>query len=361
MSFRVAVVGAGRMGRLHARVLSEMDDAELVCVVDTNEAVARAVARQRKCEALTDAREAVDRVDAAIIAVPTLSHLDVARPFVEAGKDVLIEKPLTSDAAGGERLIALAEKTGAGVQVGHTERFNPVVIAMQKHAIQPKFIEAHRISPFTFRSADVGVVLDMMIHDIDLVLMLAAGSVTDVHAVGVNVIGPHEDICNARLVFDDGCVANITASRLAIKTERKMRIFSTEAYLSVDYGRKIGVVITKKENIDLIQMARDLDVDDLAELAESVDYAKLLKVEQLVVDETAEPLTRQVRAFRETVVNGVKPVVSAAEGLAAIRIADQIVEAVKAYRWEGSDAGPRGLDVIQKDDENDDPPGPVTS
>ena len=350
MSFRVAVVGAGRMGKLHARVLSEMGDAELACVVDTNEATARSVARQRDCEALTDSADAVSRADAAIIAVPTLSHLDAARPFVEAGKSVLIEKPLTDDVAGGEQLIALAEKTGASVQVGHTERFNPAVIAMQKYAIHPKFIEAHRISPFTFRSADVGVVLDMMIHDIDLVLMLAEANVQSVHAVGMNVIGSHEDICNARLTFDNGCVANITASRLAIKTERKMRIFSTEAYLSVDYGRKIGIVVTKDQNLDLIQMARDLDVDDLAELAESIDYTQLLKVEELVMDDAAEPLAEQVRAFRETVVGGVEPVVSAAEGLAAIRIAGQILQAVKNHRWEGSDAGPKGLDVIRKED-----------
>jgi len=162
MSFRVAVVGAGRMGKLHARVLSEMPNAQLVCVVDTNPATAEAVARQRNCLALSDARQAVDLVDAAIISVPTLRHVEAARPFVAAGKPVLIEKPYTNDVGAGEALIALARQTGTSVQVGHTERFNPAVLAMQKYAIAPKFIEAHRISPFTFRSADVGVVLDMI-------------------------------------------------------------------------------------------------------------------------------------------------------------------------------------------------------
>jgi len=349
-SFRVAVVGAGRMGKLHARVLSEMDNAELVCVVDINEPTARAVAKQRDCEALTDVRDAVDKVDAAIIAVPTRHHLEAARPFVEAGKCVLIEKPLANDADAAEELLALAAKTGASMQVGHTERFNPAVIAMRKHAIRPKFIEAHRISPFTFRSADVGVVMDMMIHDLDLVLMLAEGNVESVHAVGINVIGAHEDICNARLIFDTGTVANLTASRLAIKTERKMRIFSEEAYLSVDYGKKVGVVITKSQNLDLIQMARDMDVEDLAELAENVDYAELLKVEELTVDDSTEPLRQQAEAFRETVVNGAPPVVSAADGLAAIRTADRIVQSIKEYHWDGSETGRKGLDMIQKDD-----------
>ncbi len=337
------------MGKLHARVLSEMDQATLACVVDNNAGTAKSVARQRDCEALNDPAEAVDKVDAAIIAVPTLHHVDAARPFVAAGKPVLIEKPFTTDAASGRKLLDLAEQTGTSVQVGHTERFNPAVLAMRKYAIAPKFIEAHRISPFTFRSADVGVVLDMMIHDIDLVLMLAGSEVEGLHAVGVNVIGAHEDICNARLMFTNGCVANVTASRLAIKTERKMRIFSEEAYCSVDYAKKVGLVVNKSQNLDLIQMARDMDVEDLAELAGSVDYTKLLKVEELVVDDSIEPLRRQAEAFRETVVEGAEPVVSAADGLAAVEVAERIVESIKEYRWDGKTSSRAGLDVIQRD------------
>jgi predicted dehydrogenase len=349
MSFRVAVVGGGRMGKLHARVLSEMDDAELACVVDVNPAVAAALARQFRCVGLTDAAGAVEQVDAAIIATPTLTHIEAARPFVAAGKAVLIEKPYTHDPAAGQALIDLAETAGASVQVGHAERFNPVVLAMQKHAIAPKFIEAHRISPFTFRSADVGVVLDMMIHDIDLVLMMVHGRVRHLHAVGINVLGPHEDICNARLIFDNGCVANLTASRLAIKTERKMRVFSEQAYLSVDYGKKVGLVVTKSANLDLIQMARDRDVQDLAELAMKLDYTKLLKVEHLKVDESIEPLRRQAEAFRKTVVQGAPPVVSASDGLAAVRLAADIVEAVKQHKWDGDSSDRQGLGVITKD------------
>ena len=349
MSFRVAVVGAGRMGKLHARVLSEMQGAELACVVDIKPAVAQAVAKQRNCLALTDAADAVDLADAAIIAVPTPEHVRAAEPFVRAGKAVLIEKPLTNDPPAAEALLALADAAGASVQVGHTERFNPAALAMKKYAIRPKFIEAHRISPFTFRSADVGVVLDMMIHDLDLVRMLAGGTVQSIHAVGINVIGAHEDICNARLIFDNGCVANITASRLAIKTERKMRIFSEEAYLSVDYVRKVGVVINKAQNLDLIQKARELDLADLAEMAESVDYTKLIRVEQLAVDDSTEPLRCQAEAFRQTVEEGAPPVVSAADGLAAVRVALDIVEAVKRHRWDGTASDRAGLDVLRKE------------
>ncbi len=343
---RIAVIGCGRMGKLHARVLNEMDEAELACVVDANKAAAAAVGRQRDCAAFTDIAPAVDTADGAIIAVPTVHHVDVARPFVAAGKPVLIEKPYTDDPEAGQELLDLADETRTSVQVGHTERFNPAVLAMSKHAIEPKFIEAHRISPFTFRSADVGVVLDMMIHDLDLILMLARSPVESIHAVGVNVIGQHEDICNARLTFANGCVANVTASRLAIKTERKMRIFSEEAYLSVDYGKKVGVVVKKSDNLDLIRMASQFDVEDLAEMAETVDYKELLKVEELTVDDSIEPLRRQAEAFLRTVRDGDPPVVSARDGLEAVRVARQVVETADAHHWDGPTSPRAGLNVF---------------
>jgi predicted dehydrogenase len=346
--FRVAVVGAGKMGKLHARVLSEMENAALACVVDASPAAAAALGKQRDVRALTDAAEAVELADAAIIAVPTAHHFEAARPFIEAGKAVLIEKPLCNDPEVGRELLALAEKHGASVQVGHTERFNPAFVAVQAHAIEPKFIEAHRISPFTFRSADVGVVLDMMIHDLDLVGLLAGGKPQSVHAVGVNVIGAHEDICNARVVFDNGCVANLTASRLAIKTERKMRVFSEQAYLSVDYGKKVGLMVRKDANVDLIQMAREMDAADLAELAGSMDYTKLLHVEELDVMETSEPLRSQAEAFRRTVVEGAEPVVSAQQGLAAVQLAHDIVESIRHHRWDGQAGQREGLDILRK-------------
>jgi predicted dehydrogenase len=348
MSFRVAVVGVGRMGKLHARIFSEMPEAELVCVVDNRPAAAEAVARQRDCAALTDPAEAVDLVDAAVIAVPTLAHVEAARPFVEAGKPVLIEKPIAAESRAAAELLALAETSGTSVQVGHTERFNPAVLAMSRYAISPKFIEAHRISPFTFRSADVGVVLDMMIHDIDLVLSFVGADIAEIRAVGINIIGEHEDICNARLHFTNGCVANLTASRLAIKTERKMRVFSEKAYLSVDYVKKVGIVIGKDRNLDLIQMAREHDAEDLAELAGTVDYTQMLNVEELVIDDNAEPLRRQAEAFRRCVVDGAPPVVSGADGLAAVRTAEAIVAAIQDFNWDGGPAGRKGLGILEK-------------
>jgi predicted dehydrogenase len=346
---RIALVGAGRMGKLHARVLAEMPQAVLAAVLDVNPAAAELLAGQYRARACATVAEALGACDAAIIAVPTVAHVQAAWPFVAAGKSVLIEKPLAESAAAAEKLLELAGRTGASVQVGHTERFNPAVQAIARFQIVPKFIEAHRISPYTFRSADIGVVLDMMIHDIDLVLMMVRSQLSDVQAVGVNVIGGPEDIANARLTFANGCVANLTASRLAIKSERKMRIFSEQAYLSVDYGKKVGIVIKKGDNLDLIQMARQKQARDLAELAGTVDYAKLLKVEQLQVEETQEPLRQQAMAFVECVTGGQKPPVSGQEGLEALRCAERIVEAIKSHRWDGQASPRHGLDIISRE------------
>jgi predicted dehydrogenase len=338
------------MGKHHARTIHEMDDAKLVCVVDTDEAVARAVAGQRDCKVVATPEEAAGMVDCAIIATPTVRHLESARPFVERSKPVLIEKPFTDDVQAGMGFMKLALQKGAAVQIGHTERYNPASLALRRYDIHPKFIEAHRISPYTFRSADVGVVLDVMIHDIDLVLMYARTvNVVDVRAIGVNVIGGTEDICSARLEFDNGCVANITASRLAIKTERKMRIFSEDHYLSVDYGKKVGIVIEKRKNLDLIQMAGEMDVDDIAELAQNVDYTDLLTVEELKGDESVDPLTMQAEDFRRVVQEGMTPPCSASDGLAAVRVADSILEKIHQHRWDGARSSRSGPDIIEKE------------
>lgn len=349
MSMRFAVIGCGRMGKHHARTLQNLESAELVAVVDSNEEAAKSLAAQRDCRAVTQVADVIGNIDAAVISTPTAAHLKIARPLIQAGKHLIIEKPYCDDVAEGRELIDLAAKTGSKIIIGHSERFNPACIAMSKYDIRPKFIEAHRISPFTFRSADIGVVLDMMIHDIDLVLMMARSKVVDVQAIGVSVIGKHEDICNARLRFASGCVANITASRIAIKTERKMRIFSEEHYLSIDYGKKCGLVIEKNQNLDIIQMARDMDVDDIAQLAQSVDYTKLLKFEELIPDESKDPLTRQAEAFIETVTTGAKTLACPAEeGLEAVITANAIIAAISEHKWDGDAGGRIGSSILSK-------------
>ncbi len=346
MTIRLGVIGAGHMGKLHCRVLSEMPEVRLACVADIKPQAARAAAEAYGAEALTSAEQVIGKVDAAIVAVPTVAHVDVARPLVAAGVPVLIEKPLADRSGPAAELIELARRTKASVQVGHTERFNPAVEAIRRFEITPKFIEAHRISPFTFRSADIGVVLDMMIHDIDLVLMMVGCEPVEVRAVGVNVLGAPEDIANARLQFPNGCVANLTASRLAIKSERKMRIFSEQAYLSVDYGRRLGLVAKKSENLDLLRVFRDRNAEDLADLAGKVDYTRMIKVEQLQVEDSVEPLRKQADAFVRCVAGQAQPVVTAEEGLAAVRCAEAVTQAIRTHRWDGRESDRTGLDIL---------------
>jgi predicted dehydrogenase len=239
----------------------------------------------------------------------------------------LVEKPLAKDVADGRRIVDAAARAGVAVQVGHIERFNPAVRAMARLEMAPRFIESIRISPMTFRSIDVGVVLDMMIHDIDIVLKLAGSPVADIAAVGVSVIGGHEDICNARLTFANGCVANVTASRLALKTERKLRVFSSDAYVSVDYQKRYGMVVRRTGNLDAIrETAEKIRSGELTDPS-GLSYADLLHVEELQISDT-EPLRAQLESFVSAVRNGTRPEVTAEDGLAAVETAIRVVEAI---------------------------------
>ena len=257
---RTAVVGAGKMGGIHAKVYSQLAQSELVAIVDNDEKAAKQLAKKYKCDYYTDYNEILDKVDAITVSTPTIYHKQIALPFIENGVGVLIEKPLAFDVAEAQEIVDAANKYNVTVAVGHSERCNPVVQAMKRLSIEARFIEAHRISPYPFRSTDIGVVMDVMIHDIDIILSLAASAIKRVEAVGIGIIEPeNEDICNARLVFENGCIANVTASRLALKTERKVRVFSKDAYLSLDYFKKSGTVIkADTDNIELLEKIRSL-------------------------------------------------------------------------------------------------------
>lgn len=323
----VGVIGCGRMGRLHARVYSQMAQVKLVAVYDANPDAASAAADEYGCRAVANVDELLPQVKAVSIAVPTQAHTPVAEACIGRGVACLVEKPLAKDVAECRRIVDAARRHGVIVQVGHIERFNPAVRAMRGLKVAPRFIESIRISPMTFRSIDVGVVLDMMIHDIDIVLMLAQSPVKNIEAVGVGVIGEHEDICNARLTFDNGCVANVTASRLALKTERKLRVFSSEAYVSVDYQKRYGVVVRRTGNLDTIRAAADQirsgGVQDLSGL----NYTDLVHVDELQISDT-EPLRAQLDSFISAVKNRTRPEVTAEDGLAAVETAMRIVAAM---------------------------------
>lgn len=328
----VAVVGTGHMGRHHVRIYHELPETQLIGIVDRDLGRARELAEKYPTQAFDSVEPLIGKVKAVSIAVPTVAHLEVARPFIEAGVAVLIEKPLAPDSQTARLLHRLARERNVLLQVGHTERFNPVVRALHKMGVAPKFIETHRISPFTFRSADIGVVMDMMIHDIDVVLSLVRARPVKVDAIGVRVLARYEDVANAWVTFDNGCVANLTASRLAMKTERKIRVFSEQAYLSLDYQKKCGIAVKKDANLDLLKLAREHDAKDLAQLA-GVDYGSLVNVEPLQVDDV-EPLRAELQSFIGALQSGRPPEVSAEDGVAAVELAEQIVAALKQHQWE---------------------------
>ena len=329
---RTAVVGAGKMGAIHAKVYDQLPQSDFVAVVDIDAARAKRLAEKYNCSAHADCSDILGKVDAVTIATPTVTHLKLARAFIKKGVAVLIEKPLAADVREGKRIVSLAKKNDCVVAVGHSERCNPVVQAMKRLDVEPRFIEANRISPYPFRSTDVGVVLDVMIHDIDIILSLAASKIKRIHAVGVNVIEDKEDICNARIVFDNGCIANITASRLALKTERKVRVFSRQAYLSLDYLKKSGIIIKADPNINVVKWIQQRKESGAFNMTK-VNWPDLLHIEQLDIDDK-EPIRLEQEAFLRAVADRtLAPEVSAQEGLAALECAAKILRSVKKHKW----------------------------
>ncbi|MBN1361052.1 MAG: Gfo/Idh/MocA family oxidoreductase [Sedimentisphaerales bacterium] len=330
---RTAVIGAGKMGAIHAKVYSQLPNSQLVAVVDVDERKAQSLAEKYGCPAFTRPADVLDLVDAVTIATPTVTHLQLAKVFVRRKIPVLIEKPLASSIREGRKIVALSNRYHTVVAVGHSERCNPVVQAMKRFSIEPKFIEAHRVSPYPFRSTDIGVVLDIMIHDIDIILSLAASKIKRVDAVGVGVLEGAEDICNARLVFENGCIANITASRLALKTERRVRVFTRQAYLSVDYLKKTGIVIKADPNSDVVALIKEHRQRGDFDLT-SVNWPDLLRIEQLQIDDK-EPVRLEQEAFLRAVQDpSYTPEVTAAEGLAALKCAQLILNSVKRHKWD---------------------------
>jgi predicted dehydrogenase len=343
---RTAVVGAGKMGAIHAKVYGQLPQSDFVAVVDIDAERAECLANQYGCCAFTDCSDILGNVDAVTIATPTVTHLELAKIFIENNIAVMIEKPLAASAKEGKKIVKLAKKSGSVVAVGHSERCNPVVQAMKRLNIEPKFIEAKRVSPYPFRSTDVGVVLDVMIHDIDIVLSLAASKIKKVDAVGVSVGAPFsdklqsgdpiedkEDICNARIVFENGCIANITASRLALKTERKVRVFSRQAYLSVDYLNKDGIVIKAAPNINVVKWMREHKASGDFDLTK-VNWPDLLHIEHLDIDDK-DPLRLEQEAFLLACADRRhRPEVSAEEGLAALECAEKILTSVRKHKWD---------------------------
>jgi predicted dehydrogenase len=244
-TLKTAVIGVGYLGKFHAEKYAAMDGVDLVGVVDTDGEAAEAVAQKLGTQAFYRHEDLLGKVDAVSIVVPTPAHYPVAMDFIRHDTDVLIEKPMTTTLAEADDLINLSEERGVLIQVGHLERFNPAVVALKDIVTVPKFIESHRLSVFKTRCTDVSVVLDLMIHDIDIILNFVRSDVTHIHAAGIPVISDHVDIANARLAFANGCVANVTASRISMRNERKIRLFQRDAYISMDFANH-GITVIRQ-------------------------------------------------------------------------------------------------------------------
>lgn len=277
MTLRAAVVGAGRMGAVHARILAGLAGVDLVAVCDPDAARREAVARKTGAEPLADHRDLAGRVDAAVVAAPTSEHAAIATDLIGAGLHVLVEKPIARSLDEAERMVEAARRVGRVLAVGHVERFHPAVIAALPHvrtADGPRFIEAHRLSPFPERSLDVGVVLDLMIHDLDVLLSLVGEEPVRIDAVGAPVLTDKEDIANARITFAGGCVANLTASRVSTRTMRKFRVFGPDRYVSIDTWKGDLAVFRRRPGV-----ARVEAMEDIERLAPRVEKAEPLRLE----------------------------------------------------------------------------------
>jgi predicted dehydrogenase len=330
--FRIGVVGVGHLGRIHARLLCTQPDAQLAAVVDPHEGNLELATRVHGVPGFRDYREIKGLVDGVCVAVPTGLHREVAGYFLENGVDVLVEKPIASTAAAGRELVALAARHGRILQVGHVERFNPALRAMQELGIAPRYIESQRLAPFSFRSTDIGVVLDLMIHDLDLVLALMCSPLAAVDAFGGSVFSKSEDMASAVLRFEGGGVAQLTASRVALKATRKMRVFSHDAYVSMDLTDARATVIKKNPGWDIGTIdASRLDGSRPEDLWRLV-FEGLLTVRQLKLDERNALQDEQADSLRAIRTRG-RPLVSGEDGCRALDAAQQVLEAISRNRW----------------------------
>jgi predicted dehydrogenase len=315
-SLKLAVIGVGHLGSAHARVCAALDQVELVAVCDTDEAQGRAVAEKYNTRFVADYHELLDAVEAVSIATPTVNHHEVACAFLDKGIHALVEKPIARTLAEADEMIALAAARNVVLQVGHIERFNPAFVALQPHIHKPRFFEAHRMGVFTPRSLDIDVVMDLMVHELDVIATLVNSEVVNLAAVGIPILTPKIDLANARLEFANGCIANITASRVAGERLRKLRIFQPHEYYSLDYAeQQVGMC-------KLVPPAQPGQLPNI--VAEPLAITK------------REPLLAEIEAFVKAVQTATRPVVSGADGRHALALARVVLEKISehAYRIE---------------------------
>ncbi|MCK5219612.1 Gfo/Idh/MocA family oxidoreductase [bacterium] len=313
---RAAVIGVGNLGQHHARVYTQLPGIVLVGVVDANLHRAKEVAKKNHCQAFADFGELLGLVDLVSIVVPTAHHFDIAREFLQQGVAVMLEKPMTRTVEEADELIRLSRERGVPLQIGHIERFNEAIQELKRVLKGPRFIEVHRLGPYSQRNTDIGVVLDLMIHDLDIIMDLADSPVERVEAVGVKILSEHEDIANARITLASGCVANVTASRVTVDAKRKIRIFSPESYISIDY---------QKQELYIYKLKKDLPLDEN-------NLMRMIKRERRVFGRK-EPLLAELDSFVTAVREGREPEVTGEAGRRALAVALEISGQIRAQKY----------------------------
>lgn len=339
---RVAVIGVGHLGKEHARILASLDEVELIGVADVNQEQAQTVARRFGCRAYGNYRPLLQLADAVVIAVPTTDHHLIAGECLRAAIPVLVEKPLAATLEQADLLVNLARRQQTLLQVGHIERFNPAVEDLQRRTFRPKFIECERLGPFTGRSTDIGVVLDLMIHDLDILLTLVAAPVVRVEALGVAVFGGHEDVANARLTFANGCIANVTACRASPAPHRRMRIWAPEGFASIDFANRRLTLTQPSESVRRYGLdPRRMDPASRALLKEEL-FGRHFQTLEKDCRTNGDQLTRELQEFVHCVRTGARPRVGGVEARDAIALATRILHELRNHRWDGIAEGPVG-------------------
>ena len=327
---RVGVIGVGHLGQHHVRIFKGIENCVLVGIYDQNEARSLEMSQKFGVKAYPDYEALLDDIDAIDIAVTTVHHYRLAKIALNKGKHLFIEKPITSELSEADDLVELANKKNLIIQVGHIERFNPIVLKIADEINEPMFVESHRLAPFTPRGSDVSVVMDLMIHDIDLIMSFIDSKIRDIRASGVSILTPNIDIANARIEFENGAIANVTASRVSIKRERKIRFFQKDAYISLDFQNQTVTVLKKSKDLknilpEIILGTRSFNHEDLIDLQE-ID-AK---------DITKDALTLELESFVDVVTNGKRPLVDGVAGTQALSVATEILEKMTIRDMKGT-------------------------
>jgi predicted dehydrogenase len=342
---RLAVIGAGHLGRIHARLAKSIDSIDLIGVVDPNAEARDRVATELDISGFADYFGVINNIDAAIIAAPTKLHHAIASDLLEADIHCLIEKPVTSTTQEADELIELASDRGLVLQVGHVERFNPALDIVHDNLGSPRYIQATRTSSYTFRSTDVGVVLDLMIHDIDIVLSLVDSELVEVRAIGAAIFGGFEDVAQARLEFANGCVANLTASRSSFAQQRNLEVFAEDGYAGLDLANHSATLVKPSKNFTAGRIPfTGLTQPEMDHIKETL-FTDVLQKEQVTV-EPRNAILEEQRDFVESIFADQWPMVTGTDGRNALNVAEQILTAISQHRWSSGNA-PQYSEIVK--------------